>query len=282
MYEIPPQLHEYPLIRVCPPDCNIHQTHCNGGKRPVTSSGDDEPIPNIRQWIEDGGNYGVVARDTNNLVIFDSDAKLFSAILRDKLPNTFTVESGGAGFGEHWYYKCKDMLQNASWDTPEGSIRTGGTNGWFVVGPGSRHGETGDKYNIKNDTDVATVSTEELESVIEVLDNIDTQDKETSSQTPTPSTTTSNTDGPLGFIKRDDKRSEIQAVLNSGSHKEKCWMVGWLHGAAGLHESEIVDLIMKEARWDNLDKDIVEKQVKSVIKSSHTSRGIHYSTYSEA
>lgn len=279
MHKIPPQLHQYPLIRVCSPNCNVHQKRCNGGKRPVTSSGDNEPLPNIRQWIENGGNYGVVARDANDLVVFDSDAKLFSAILRDKLPETFTVKSGGDGFGEHWYYECKDMLQNSTWGTPEGSMRTGGSNGWFVVGPGSRHGETTDKYSIKNNTSVAAVSTEELDTVIEVLNNIDTQDEKTPSQNSDHSTTISDTEGPLGFIRRDDKRSEIRSVLNNGSHKEKCWMVGWLHGAAGLHESEVVDLIMKEAQWDNLNRDIVEKQVKSVIKSSHTTRGTHYNTY---
>jgi len=275
---VPPQLRVYPLIRVCKPNCFTHTNFSSQGKRPVTTVEDSEPLETITNWIDNGGNVGVVARSNNDLVIIDSDSKEFSEIIFNYLPETFTVESGGSNFGEHIYYKS-DYNKNKGWNDPEGSIRS--TN-WMCVCPPSSH-ESGGVYTTTNNTEIAAVSESDLKSVVKKIESSSTRNVKrgggggSSGSPPAPS---SHRNADLDFIKRDDIRADITEILHTQSeHNRRVWMVGWLHGAAGLAQSEITDIIMDNARWSNLDREIVERQVESVIDSSYSGRGTHYSEW---
>jgi len=277
---IPVQLQVYPLIRVCRPDCSTH-TGCNSqGKRPVTSVEDSESIESITNWISNGGNVGIVARSDNDLVIIDSDSKRFSEIIFNQLPETFIVESGGSGFGEHIYYKS-DFTENKGWNDPEGSIRS---SNWMCVCPPSSH-ESGELYEVINDSEIATVSESKLQNVVAQIERISSTNVKRGggsggsggSSPPTPS---SHKIDDLDFIKRDDIRCDISEILQSESdHNRRIWMVGWLHGAAGLTQHEITDIIISNAQWSDLDREIVERQVESVINSSNSDRGTHYTEW---
>lgn len=279
---IPDQLVKYPLIKVCQPDCKVHK-NCNGGKRPVTSSANDKPQEEIANWVQNGGNYGVVARNSNDLLIFDSDSKEFSELLEEYLPNTLVVKSGGNNFGKHHYYRCDDHTSNTRWKKPKGSLRSGGDDGWFVVGPNSTHPDSENKYKVIEDECIAKIPSWKLRATVKGLDELRQKDStEVSRNTEKIDQQQEDNNKTLSFIRRDDIRQEIIDVLKTNSdHDERVWMAGWLYSAAGLQKSEIVDIIMKEARWKDLEEDIVERQVESVINSSNNSRGVHYSNYSK-
>lgn len=294
---IPEHLQQYPLIRVCRPNCRSHGDCNSPGKRPVTSVEDDEPVNEIENWIEDGGNYGVVARKNNDLVIFDSDSEQCSELLLSHLGDTLRVESGGHGHGEHIYYQCKEAERNTSWDDPEGSVRV---SNWMCVGPGSTHPETGDEYELANGISplrkITSVNHSDLLAVYEKLDNLNSVNKSTNDSVDTnqesvksggrrrpPSSHRYSAPEELDFIRRDDKRREIAEVLKTDSrHDERVWMVGWLHGAAGLTVDEISDLIINTADWPSVDEGVIEQQVKSVVQSSRNDRGTHYSKFGTA
>lgn len=285
MVTIPDQLTSYPLIRVCRPDCRSHDNCNKPGKRPVTSVKDDDHLNRIKSWINRNGNYGIVAKSSNDLVIFDSDSEAFSDLLDQHLPSTFRVQSGGSDHGQHWYYRCSKATNQQGWRDPEGSVRVAN---WHAVGPKSVHSVTGDEYQVVENKPIAEVGIDDLRAVYNELNERDTASTDDgvkrgggggsgSSGSP-PSAHSAVSD--LDFIKRDDRRAEISEILQTDSkHTRRVWMVGWLHGAAGLTQSEIANIIMRNARWSNLDREIVECQVESVIDSSNSGRGTHYSEW---
>ena len=281
---IPDQLQNYPLIRVCRPSCRSHNNCSNEGKRPVTSTKDENPINRIKSWINRGGNYGTVARSDNDLVIFDSDSERFSKLLSENLPMTFRVESGGSGHGQHWYFRCATATRQTGWKEPEGSVRV---DNWHAVGPGSIHPNTGEKYTVIDDVEIATVTQSKLDGVCEILDDLSSENVQSGGGgdlggSP-PSSHSEAVLSDLNFIRRDDRRSEISEILTTDSeHSRRVWMVGWLHAAAGLSTNEIVNLIMNNAQWPKLDRATVRSQTESVISSSRSSRGTHYSNFGTA
>lgn len=290
--DIPSQLAEYPLVRVCRPDCRSHN-HCNStGKRPVTAADDPDPHDRIESWLARGGNYGVVPTTDNDLLIFDVDSAAMAEILSRKLPPTFTVQSGGAEFGQHWYYRCEHAADQRNWTQPEGGVRT---DNWMIVAPGSTHGETGAAYEILDDSDIATISSAEYQAVYDMLTEIHESHTDTDTHTDSNSTTTVETaatpgatsatesaesvaiPGSLQFITSDEYRRKIADILHDSEapHRDRLWLAGWLYGAAGLYPPEIVDLIHQECHWADYNHSITEKMVNSVARSSDSSRGTH-------
>lgn len=279
---IPEKLQQYPLIRVCRPDCDSHSDCNKPGKRPVRSVNHDESASRIQEWRESGGNYGIVARDSNNLVIFDSDSEKFSTLLEDHLPETFTVQSGGAGHGRHYYFSCNEAERQTGWKEPEGSVRVAN---WHCVGPGSVHPDTGNHYKIIDGNDIAKVSQSQLTALYDILDDLDGVKSGGGGSGPAaaPSSHLHSIPEELDFIRREDKRREIAEILKTDSrHDQRVWMVGWLHGAAGLNATEITELIVSTATWPNVNRDVVADQVRSVINSSRSDRGTHYSKFGTA
>jgi hypothetical protein len=279
---IPDQLQDCHLIRVCRPDCQIHKKCNRPGKVPYNSTTASPSLAEVCDWISNGGNYGVVADPDDGIIIWDSDSKEFSDLLTKHLPDTFTVESGGSGYGEHLYYEVEGTIDRQSdWSSPEGSIRV---RNWHAVGPGSSH-VSGGKYVVTEDEPIATVNAEAIVAVVDELDNRDDVQRgggggSGSSTAPPPSA--HSVDG-LEFIRRDDRRREIAEILKTDSdHTRRVWMTGWLYAAAGLSADEIVDLIVSEARWPKLDREEVNRQVRSVLESSRSSRGTHYTEFGTA
>jgi hypothetical protein len=274
---IPEQLQEYELIRVCRPDCESHRNCNSEGKRPVTSVEDREKAHGIKKWLLEGGNYGVPAHSGNDLVIFDVDSVGFERVVTEELPkDTFTVRSGGEGFGKHLYYRCREFKRNADYKDPEGSVRS---NNYHAVGPNSDH-VSGGRYEVMKDRPIREVSLTDLQTVLNRLDEKDDRENvKTAAARAAPSFYTNKDKEVLSFVRRDDRREELRNVLLSPnpSHGERVWLVGFLHGACGLSENEIMDLLIGNSPWAT-DKDITRKHVEGVC--SQTQRGTHYSNYS--
>lgn len=284
---IPEQLVDYPLIRVCRPECRSHNNCGNQGKRPVTAADDSDPNNRIKSWINRGGNYGVVPTPDNDLVIFDVDSTEMAEILDQELPSTFTVESGGADFGQHWYYQCDRAIEQRNWDHPEGGVNV---DYWQVVGPGSIHAETGDEYEIIDDREIATISIDKYRAVYDIFTEI--HDSETANTADVerggggggsgdPAAPALSTPDSLDFINSDDYREKIARILSKDDapHRDRLWLVGWLYSAAGLRQTEIVDLIEQECKWIDFDRSITSKMVQSVIRSTDSDRGTHPSEF---
>jgi len=273
--KVPEQLRQYPLIRVCHPDnCKSHENCKDQGKRPVPSVEEDQSLIQINRWRSHGGNYGVVPRQSNDLVILDSDSAAFENIVEDTLPATFTVKSGN---GKHFYYKCDYSKNEGPWSDPEGSLRA---DNWHCVGPGSIHPE-GREYRVIRDRPISEVKTGEIEAVISKIEGYENVKNVQSGGGGGGGSAHHAHSVPdsLDFIQRDDHRQDIAEILKTESaHNRRLWMVGFLYSACGLRKSEIVDLIMKESRWSDLDRDTTEQQVQSVVRDK--SRGTHYSNYS--
>jgi hypothetical protein len=104
-------------------------------------------------------NYGVGC-GPSNLTVVDCDHGLnnleeFEAWrIKHGFPETFTVISGRAGFGAHMYY---------SGSVPTCGFEIGGVTGelkgigGYVVGPGCIHPDTGNKYKLLKDVEVASL-----------------------------------------------------------------------------------------------------------------------------
>ena len=279
---VPDQLSQYPKIALCQPDGCIVHDNCNSpGKAPISKDwqNKDESWIQVKRSIEStGGNYGVVCRPDNDLVVIDSDSNEFTSILRESLPDTFTVETAN---GRHFYYTCKDWSENKRWDSPKGEIKAENSQ---VVGPYSVH-PSGQLYQLVENREMESLSVSKLESFSATLSGTDEsvdcgEGSGSGSRQPSPPSPHSTNN--LQFIQRDDLRKKVANILHDSDagHSDRCWLAGWLYGAAGLSESEITSLIMKESRWGDLDRDTVDQQVSSIISSSDSTRGTHYSNYS--
>jgi hypothetical protein len=96
-----------------------------------------------------------------------------------------------------------------------------------------------------------------------------------------PAATALSTPDSLDFINNDDYREKIARILSmdDAPHRDRLWLAGWLYSAAGLHQTEIVDLIEQECEWIDFDRSITSKMVQSVIRSTDSDRGTHPSEF---
>jgi P4 family phage/plasmid primase-like protien len=112
----------------------------------------------IAPWIEQGYNYGVLG-GCGDLIAVDADTEELSEVVRDKMPETFTVKTSS---GFHYYYICQDVRNKIvlmKGGEHYGEIISSGSQ---VVGPGSIHPDTGKAYEVFNDVEIAAVSQEEI------------------------------------------------------------------------------------------------------------------------
>ena len=280
MISIPEQLITQPLIRVCRPECRSHNDCSGAGKRPVTSTNNPRPIGEIRNWIRSGGNYGVVAKQSNDLVVLDSDSQLFTDLVRDELPETFTVRTGSGNY--HFYFRSEVNINQSfkSGNSEFGSIRS---DNWHTVGVGSVHPDTGKEYQTAIDTELNILSESDVQEFINSLENrLESQssredgggggggsvftDKKAEDLKIEPTKQTLRT---LGFINSDSKRTQIAKVFDS-EHPERqirVWACSFLYSVVGLTQRQIEKLLRESAEWA-YDDNRIEIEIKSLVQNS--------------
>ena len=279
MISIPEQLITQPLIRVCRPECRSHNDCSGAGKRPVTSTNNPRPIGEIRNWIRSGGNYGVVPKADNDLIVLDSDSQIFTELAQD-LPETYTVKTGS---GNYHFYFYSEFNSNKSFKTQSsefGSIRA---DNWHTVGVGSVHPDTGEEYQTAIDTELNILSESDVQEFINSLENrLESQssredgggggggsvftDKKAEDLKIEPTKQTLRT---LGFINSDSKRTQIAKVFDS-EHPERqirVWACSFLYSVVGLTQKQIEKLLKESAEWA-YDDNRIEIEIKSLVQNS--------------
>jgi len=132
------------------------------GKEPIDKGWPLNPMshndPKLQAWLKEGGNYGVVGGF--GLVIVDVDSEDLKTIVKDKLPETFTVQSPGSK-GWHLYYLCSLEKPIRLRDKEGENIGDIQGQGKCVVGSGSIH-PNGGIYEVVSDKLLAQVTREQL------------------------------------------------------------------------------------------------------------------------
>jgi hypothetical protein len=284
MTQIPEQIRDCSLIRVCHPDgCKIdsHPSPCNHpGKRPVVSTNKTQPILEIRRWLEQGGNYGVVPQSDDNLLIVDADCPGAIQLIEQIMPDTFAVQSSPGS--RHFYYRVPGYDNNQNWKTGEDEFASIRSDNWHTVGPGSTHPETGQEYQIKTNTDIAVITNSDVSELETAFSEaVDSREDGAaggggggaagSSRTASdleiqPSQETLSV---LGFINSDTLRQKIGKVIDHPDppRKVRVWAGGWLHSAAGLTERQLRTLLEQQADWAT-DSGRIRTEVRSLVRES--------------
>ena len=117
----------------------------------------------IVDWIAQGGNYGVFGGH-GDLIIIDADKQEISELVSSVLPATFTVKTPRTG--HHFYFLCKDIKKKIVLKKGEEHFGEIISYGFQAVGPGSIHPDTGTEYEVLSDVEIATVSREQVFSVL--------------------------------------------------------------------------------------------------------------------
>ena len=114
----------------------------------------------IQSWINRYGfNYGVIS-GYGGLIVIDVDIECLNKVVKDKLPDTFTVKTPRPG--HHYYYFCKGISNKivlSKDGVHSGEIISGGAQ---AVGAGSIHPDKGTKYEVVNDIEITEISKEEI------------------------------------------------------------------------------------------------------------------------
>ncbi|MCX6818537.1 MAG: AAA family ATPase [Candidatus Aenigmarchaeota archaeon] len=127
----------------------------------------------IKNWLKTELMYGIIT-GINDLIVIDCDREELEKAIETGLPKTFRVKTG-RGLS-HFYFFCKELDKliaiqqiekgkNKKEDkiTRFGELRS---NGQMVIGPGSIH-PNGKKYDIIDDSEIATVTKEQVLTVLE-------------------------------------------------------------------------------------------------------------------
>lgn len=133
--------------------------------------------PRLQAHLKNGGNYGVVGGF--GLVMADADIPEIKQILKEKLPETYMIESPGS-HGWHAYFLCgleKAIKLKDKEGKNAGDIQGPGK---MVVGPNSNH-PNGGVYKVVKDIPFARVTAKELREALK-----DWITKEESTQTEPP------------------------------------------------------------------------------------------------
>lgn len=284
---IPEQIRQYPLIKVCRPDCRIssHGDCDDSGKRPVRSAKADRPIPEIQQWIRQGGNYGVVARPDNRLIVLDSDSDEFARLVRKMLPDTFTVKTGSGNY--HFYYRS-DYSGNQSFGQGSSELGSIRTDNYQAVGPNSVHPDTGREYTVYQDNPVSPVPESQIRDFIEQINSTDFVGEDGAAaaaaggggggggSSPSVKTAdqlsispTERTLNSLGFIQLQSKRKSIAKVLDHHHPPRhiRVWACGFLYSACGLTQNQIERILRELAGWAT-DHGRIRTEVRSLVRTS--------------
>ena len=130
------------------------------GKKAIDTSWPDAPLSledkQLEEWAASGGNYGVLAGQ--GIIIIDLDERS----LAEKLPETFTVETGRGGL--HLYYRS-DVVENGIIEKDLVNLGHIQVKRKYVVGPNSTH-PNGKRYKVVRVLPITWISKKELEDVL--------------------------------------------------------------------------------------------------------------------
>ena len=136
------------------------------GKEPIDKRWTTNPMfadnPELQEWLLQGGNYGVACGF--GLAVLDPDHEELKQIVKSRFPQSFTVESPGHKAPQYYFLSnlTGKMFLQTKGREHGGEILW---EGFQVVGPGSIH-PNGQRYKIINGAPLATVSKEQLASLL--------------------------------------------------------------------------------------------------------------------
>jgi len=113
--------------------------------------------------LKDKGNYGVIGGGEKNLVIVDFDNKEIQEEVIQKLPKTFTVQTGSGLL--HKYFICSNSKSFKIFDEKLNTLIDIQGEGKQVVGPESIHPNL-KKYEIIDDSNIAFIEYAELQALL--------------------------------------------------------------------------------------------------------------------
>jgi len=179
--EIPTQLFNIPGARFIKIDKRV-----GGGKKPAEKGWNKDKNYSagdlaIQGHIWGGGNYGI-ATGRGDLCCFDADMfeRLVELGVIEKIPKTFTVRTGRTSSeGRHYWLLVEGIRQIKLFDPVKTEVGKNGKEepvhlgeiqgmGFYAIGPGSIH-KSGRKYEIIDDSPVARITIDELNSIISGL-----------------------------------------------------------------------------------------------------------------
>lgn len=142
-------------------------------KRPFEDEWQNFPYayddPKLQRHLQGGGNFGVVC-GYDDLMVLDVDdlAAFAEAVDLKRLPETFTVRTGGGGL--HFYFIVKGgdhrkIVLNGDNGTHLGELQGEAT---MVVGPNSIH-PNGNRYEIQTDHEIAEIEYKELAEILRAV-----------------------------------------------------------------------------------------------------------------
>ncbi len=121
----------------------------------------------LRTHLAQGGNYGIIC-GPSHLVVVDIDAPSWVERIKDQLPETLMVKTGGGGI--HLYYLSrgygkKTIFFDPADDSHLGEVQSGHADTarqrTQVVGPWCVH-PNGNRYSLEHDATIARISPEDL------------------------------------------------------------------------------------------------------------------------
>jgi len=118
----------------------------------------------LKQWLQRGGNYGIVC-GYGKLVVIDADKPEVVEAIEKLLPDTYKVKTGREG--THFYYICNDLdkpIRLSSGDAL-GDVGDVQWTGKQVIAPNSTH-PNGKKYTPLNDNSIAEVTAEQIKTAL--------------------------------------------------------------------------------------------------------------------
>ena len=134
-------------------------------KKPFEKEWQNKPYTyeGIQSWIEEGHNYGVLGGH-GDLIVIDADTECLDKVVKDKLPDTFTVKTPRKG--HHYYYLCKDIKSKIVLKSGEEHVGEIITKGSQAVGAGSIHPDTGTEYEVVNDIEITEISQKDINTYL--------------------------------------------------------------------------------------------------------------------
>jgi len=134
-------------------------------KNPIDRGWPENPLTyeQISNWISEreGNNFGIIC-GFEGLVVIDCDDEELTRAVEAKLPKTFRVTTGGKSKGSHFYYFCKGLDKKIVFNFQGKHLGEAQFKGTQVVGAGSIHPDTGDRYLVSEDLDIAEISKEDF------------------------------------------------------------------------------------------------------------------------